>query len=238
MLSQKEQKELVGKTAVDTLINDGIIKSGMKLGLGTGSTAMPAVKQLAARISDGTLQDIKVVATSFQTEIACENYGIPVFSLNSREIAGHLDVAIDGADEITPQKQLIKGGGAAHLREKMVEYNASTFVVIADETKKVLSLGTKFALPVEVVMEARVSAIKALEALGAKCTIREGVKKAGPVISDNGNLIVDCLWQNPVDPCEMEEKINQIVGVVENGFFTKNIPIVFVAHSDGTVERF
>ena len=200
MLSQKEQKELVGKTAIDTLIKMGMIKSGMKLGLGRGSTAMPAVKALAERISDGTLKDIKVVATSFQTEIACENYGIPVFSLNSRQIAGHLDLAVDGADEITPQKHLIKGGGGAHLREKLVEYNAERFVVVADETKKVASLGTKFPLPVEIVMEARVSAIKALEALGAECSIREGVKKAGPVISDNGNLIVDCLWKKPVDP--------------------------------------
>ncbi len=238
MLSQKEQKELVGKTAIDSLIEDGIIKSGMKIGLGTGSTAMPAVRRLSERINDGTLNNIKVVATSFQTEIACENYGIPVFSLNSREIAGQLDVAVDGADEITPQKQLIKGGGAAHLREKLVEYNSSVFVVIADETKKVQTLGTKFPLPVEVVKDARVSAINALEKLGAKCTIREGVKKAGPVISDNGNLIVDCLWPKSVDPAEMEEKINQIAGVVENGFFTKNIPIVFIAHSDGTVERF
>lgn len=238
MLTQKEQKELVGKVAIDTLIEKGLLKSGMKVGLGTGSTAMPAVARLAQRIADGTLKDIKAVATSFQTQIACEDLGIPVYSLNSREIGGVLDLAIDGADEITPEKHLIKGGGAAHLREKLVEYNSRKLVIIADETKKVAHLGTKFSVPVEIIPDARVSVTSALEKLGACCTIREGVKKAGPVITDNGNIILDCLWKNPVNPEEMEDAINKIVGVVENGFFTKNLPMAFVSHSDGTVENF
>lgn len=238
MLTQKEQKELVGKVAIDTLIEKGFLKSGMKLGLGTGSTAMPAVTRIAQRIEDGTLKDIKAVATSFQTQIACEDLGIPVFSLNSREIGGCIDLAIDGADEITPEKHLIKGGGAAHLREKLVEYNSKQLVIIADETKKVENLGTKFPVPVELIPDARVSVTKALENLGASCTVREGVKKAGPVITDNGNIILDCIWKNPVNPVEMEEAINKIVGVVENGFFTKNLPIAFVSHNDGTVENF
>ena len=80
------------------------------------------------------------------------------------------------------------------------------------------------------------SVVKKLEALGAKCTIREGVRKCGPVITDNGNQIIDCLWQNEVDPEKMEDELNKIVGVVENGFFTKNKPIVFVAHSDGKLK--
>lgn len=236
MLNQKEQKELVGKVAIDTLIEKGLIFSGMKIGLGTGSTAMPAVKRLAERIQDGTLKDIKAVVTSFQTQIACEDFGIKVYGQNSKEIGGFLDLSIDGADEITPEKHLIKGGGAAHLREKLVEYNSKQLVIIADETKKVEHIGTKFPLPVEVITDARVSVTKALENLGAQCTIREGIKKAGPVITDNGNIILDCLWKSPVNPCELEDKINGIVGVVENGFFTKNIPICFVSHGDGTVE--
>ncbi len=236
-LSQTEQKKLVGTTAIDTLIERGLIFSGMKIGLGTGSTAMPAVKRLAERIEDGTLTGIKAVTTSFQTSIACEELGINVYSLNSKEIDGQLDLAIDGADEITPENHLIKGGGAALLQEKIVEYNAKRFVVIADETKDVKNLGTGFALPVEIIADARVSIIHKLEKLGAKCTLREGVKKAGPVITDNGNLILDLLWEQPVNPAEMEDAINKIVGVVENGFFTKNHPLVFISHSDGTVSE-
>lgn len=176
-LTQSEQKALVGKFAIDQLIEQKRIFSGMKIGLGTGSTAMPAVERLAERIKDGTLKNISAVATSFQTTIACENLGIPVFSMNAKEIGGHLDLAIDGADEINPKKQLIKGGGAALLLEKIVAYNADSFVIVADQSKDVSSIGTVFALPVEIIAEARVPVIRELEKLGATCTLRQGVKK-------------------------------------------------------------
>lgn len=240
-LNQNEQKEKVGKVSIDTLIEKGFIFSGMKIGLGTGSTAMHAVKQVAARISDGTLKNIKAVSTSFQTTIACQELGIPVFSMNSPEIKGELDLAIDGADEIDADSNLIKGGGAALLLEKIVAYNSKVYVIITDESKAVCDLGTKFALPVEIIPEARVSITKQLEALGAKCVLREGIRKCGPVITDNGNQILDCTWQSvngksPINPSEMEDKINSITGVVETGFFTKNKPIIFIAKSDDSVE--
>lgn len=241
-LSQNEQKLLVAKTAVDTLYERGLIFSGMKIGLGTGSTAMPAVKRLAELIDEGKLKEIKAVATSFQTTLACEELKIPVFSLSSSEIGGKLDLAIDGADEISAENHLIKGGGAAHLKEKLVEYNAAKLVIIADESKVVEDLGTLFPLPVEVIPEARLSVIQDLELLGAKCKIREGVKKAGPVVTDSGNLIIDCLWEkvegkSPVNPMLLEDEINKITGVVENGFFTKKVPLIFIGKSDGTVEE-
>ncbi|MCI7398138.1 MAG: ribose-5-phosphate isomerase RpiA [Spirochaetia bacterium] len=236
-ISKDEQKVLAATTAVDTLIKEGKIFSGMKIGLGTGSTAMPAVKRLAERIADGTLSGVKAVVTSFQTQLACEEYGIPVYTLNDKAIEGHLDLAIDGADEIDQKNNLIKGGGAAHLREKIVEYNAGFLAIVADGSKDVETLGTKFPLPVEIIADARVPVIKALEKLGATCTVREGVKKAGPVITDNGNMVLDCLWKSPVDPAEMEEKIDAITGVVECGFFTKNKPVAFIAKEDGTVVR-
>lgn len=235
-MTQSEQKVLVATTAIDTLIEKGLIHSGMKIGLGTGSTAMPAVKRLAQRIEDGTLKDIKAVGTSFQTQNACQDYGIPVFSMNDRAIGGQLDLAIDGADEVDPDCNCIKGGGAAHVREKIVEYNAKTFVVIADSSKRVNSIGTKFPVPVEIIEAARASVTNSLAALGAKCVLREGVRKAGPVITDNGNQILDCTWEKPINVPEMEDKIDQIVGVVEVGLFTKNKPIVFLANDDGTVE--
>ena len=236
-MTQSEQKILVANTAIDTLIKKGKIFSGMKIGLGTGSTAMPAVKRLAEYIQKGELKDIKAVVTSFQTQNACQDYGIPVYSLNDRIIDGKLDLAIDGADEVTPDCFCIKGGGAAHVREKLVEYNSDVFVVVADSTKSVETIGTKFPVPVEIIGEARIPVTKALNALGANCVLREGVRKCGPVITDNGNQILDCTWKEPIDAAQMEDKINQIVGVVENGLFSKNKPIVFVAKDDGSVEE-
>ncbi|MGN0729490.1 ribose-5-phosphate isomerase RpiA [Treponema sp.] len=236
-MSKDEQKVLAASTAVDALIEEGLIFSGMKIGLGTGSTAMPAVRRLAQRISDGTLSDVKAVATSFQTTLACEELGIQVCTLNDRAVGGSLDLAIDGADEIDRENNLIKGGGAALLREKIIAYNSLHFAVVADSSKDVPSLGTGFALPVEIIAEARVPVMRELEKLGAECFLREGVKKAGPVVTDNGNLIVDCRWKSPVNPSEMEDAIDRITGVVECGFFTKNRPVVFIAQPDGTVVR-
>lgn len=236
-INQNEQKVLAAVTAIDTLIKEGKIFSGIKIGLGTGSTAMPAVKRLSERIKDGTLKDVKAVATSFQTTVACQELGIPVYSMNDMTIGGSLDLAIDGADEVGPGNSLIKGGGAALLREKIIAYNSKEFVIVADESKVVESHGTKFALPVEIIAEARVSIIRELEKLAAECILRQGVRKAGPVVTDNGNMILDCTWENPVNALEMEDKIDSITGVVECGFFTKNVPSVFVAHADGSVER-
>lgn len=235
-LSQNEQKVLVANTAIDTLISKGLIFSGMKIGLGTGSTAMPAVKRLAYHIQNGNLKDIKAVVTSFQTQNACQDYGIPVYSMNDKIIGGQLDLAIDGADEVDPECNCIKGGGAAHVREKIVEYNSKVFVVIADSSKAVENIGTKFPVPVEIIADARVPVTKALNELGADCVLREGVRKAGPVITDNGNQILDCTWKEPIDVPQMEMKINSIVGVLENGLFSKNKPIVFIAKEDGSVE--
>ncbi len=236
-LSQSEQKKMVAYETIDRLIERGSIFSGVKIGLGTGSTAVHAVYRLAEHIKNGKIANVKAVATSFQTIIACEESDIPVYTLNSKEINAELDISIDGADEIDPNNNLIKGGGAAHVLEKIVEYNSKKLVIIADATKLVQTLGTNFPLPVEVIAESRLPVQRAMEKLGASCTIRECAGKAGPIISDNGNQILDCVWINPVNPAEMEDKINSITGVVENGFFTKNKPLVMIAYEDGTVKE-
>lgn len=235
-MTQNEQKVLVANTAVDKLLEEGKIFDGMKIGLGTGSTAMPAVKRLAEHIQNGKVKDVKAVVTSFQTAVACQELGIPVYTLNDKIIGGQLDLAIDGADEVDDDCNCIKGGGAAHLREKLVEYNSKIFVVIGDSSKAVKTIGTQFRVPVEIIGDARVPVTHALNKLGADCVLREGVKKAGPVITDNGNMILDCHWESPINVAEMEDKINQIVGVVENGLFSKNKPIVFIAQDGGTVD--
>ena len=175
-ISVEDQKVLVAHTAIDKLISEGLIHSGMKIGLGTGSTAMPAVKCLAEYIAKGKLKNIAAVPTSFQTSIACEEFNIPIFSLSSGRINGSLDLTIDGADEIDSKKNLIKGGGAALLREKIIAYNSELFVVIGDETKSVKTLGVNFPLPIEIVPEARLSIMKKLESYGVSMIIRDGIR--------------------------------------------------------------
>jgi len=224
-------KEAAGKAAVDALV-----KSGMKLGLGTGSTAVHAVRRVGELLAQGTLRDITAFATSFQTEIECEKLGIPFFSLNSREMAGGLDLTIDGADEIDPKNYLIKGGGGALLIEKLAAYASSSYAITADESKLTQNLGMGFPVPVEVVPDARVQAARALDKLGANVTLREALRKAGPVITERGNLILDIRFSSPVDPSIMETELNQIPGVVENGFFTRKPPVIYIACSNGKIE--
>lgn len=239
-ISSEDQKILVAHTAIDKLIAEGLIHSGMKIGLGTGSTAMPAVKRLAEYIAKGTLKDIAAVPTSFQTSIACEEFNIPIFSLSSGRINGSLDLTIDGADEIDTKKNLIKGGGAALLREKIIAYNSAVFVVIADESKSVKTLGVNFPLPIEIVPEARLSIMKKLEAYGVSMIIRDGVRKKGPVITDNGNFIMDIKWSahEKINPVKLESELNAIPGIIENGFFTQKTPRVFLSRASGIVEEF
>jgi len=224
-------KEAVGKAAVDSMV-----KSGMKLGLGTGSTAIHAVRRVGELIEQGVLNDISAFATSFQTEMECEKLGIPFYTLNSRQLSGGLDLTIDGADEADAQNFLIKGGGGALLIEKLAAYSSSSYAIIVDESKLTEHLGTGFPVPLEVIPEARVQVIRTLDKFGVSVNLREALRKAGPVITEHGNIILDIRFSSPVDPSVMESELNQIPGVIENGFFTKKPPVVFIAYSNGTVE--
>jgi ribose 5-phosphate isomerase A len=232
-MDQQDMKVRAGYRAADVLV-----KSGMKLGLGTGSTAIHTVRRVGALLAEGKLRDIKAVPTSFQTIIECEKTGIPLYTLNSREIGGRLDLTIDGADEVDTRNYCTKGGGAALLLEKIIAYASQSYALVIDESKAVENLGLSFPVPVEAVPEARLVVIRALEELGAEPILREAVRKAGPVITDKGNLILDTRFKSPVDPALMEAEINHIAGVVENGFFTRiKDPVVFIAHQDGAVEE-
>jgi ribose 5-phosphate isomerase A len=236
-MEQLTVKEIAGRAAVDALV-----RSGMKLGLGTGSTAITAVRYIGALLAEGKFSGILAVPTSFQTSIECEKMGIPLYSLNSREINAELDLTIDGADEVDGENRLIKGGGGALLTEKIVAYASASYAIVIDESKIVESLGIKFPVPVEVVSEARVSVTLALEKLGAEVNLRQALRKAGPVITDHGNLLLDVRFAKAPDPVLMEREINLIPGVVENGFFTGPTdrtlwPLIFIARADGTVEK-
>ena len=236
-MDQNAIKEMVAREAVEALV-----KSGMKLGLGTGSTAIHAVRHIGSLLGEGKLKNILAVPTSFQTVIECEKWGIPLYTLNSGEIGGRLDLTIDGADEVDGQNRLVKGGGGALLLEKLSVYSSASCAIVVDESKLAESLGLKFPVPVEVVPEARVPVTLALRKLGGNVMLREALRKAGPVITDHGNLLLDVRFGKAVDPVALEAELNRIPGVVENGFFTGPFdrtlrPVVFVGYENGKVER-
>jgi ribose 5-phosphate isomerase A len=229
-------KEALSRTAVESLV-----KSGMRLGLGTGSTAIHVARRIGELLARGEISGLRVFPTSFQTQLECERLKIPVYGLSSPELEGGLDLTIDGADEIDPENRLVKGGGGALLIEKLAAYASAAYVIVADETKLVEHLGIAFPLPVEVIPEARIPVSRSLEKLGAAVVLREALRKAGPVISEHGNLFLDARFREPVDPEAMEAEINAIPGVVENGFFTGPRhrvlrPQVYIGQLDGRVE--
>lgn len=190
-----------------------LVKDGMIVGLGTGSTVFFAMERLSERIKSGEL-NISGVPTSIQTSLRAEEYGI---SLTTLSLHAKIDIAIDGADQVDPKKRMIKGRGAAHLREKIVADAADLFVVVIDSGKEVEYLDA--AVPIEVLPFAYGSVMKHLEDLGGVPAVRNGVKKDGPVLSDNGNFVIDCAFGMIEEPYELEEVLNNIPGVMGNGIF-------------------
>lgn len=215
----KLMKQEVGRIAANR------VQSGSIVGLGTGSTTAFAIQFLGERLKSGELKNIRGVPTSFQASVLAKQYGIPLTTLDEID---KIDIAIDGADEVDPQKNLIKGGGAAHTREKIVDGLADLFVVVVDSSKLVDRLGTTFPLPVEVLPMAVAPVTQALERLGGKPELRMGVKKDGPVITDQGNMILDVTFAAIDQPAELEKTINNIPGVLDNGLFVGLANIVLI----------
>ena len=198
-------KEEAAKCAVE------YVKSGMRVGLGTGSTAKYAILEIARKLKSGELANITSVATSVASENLARENGIIVEDFDTQM----LDVAIDGADEIAPNLDLIKGAGGALLREKLVELQAKEFIVIADYTKIVKSLGEKVSLPIEIVRFGFESTIQRLENYGEPVLRR----KTGEIyVTDNGNYIADLKFSND-NAAKLALELKQLSGVVETGFF-------------------
>lgn len=215
----KLMKQEVGKEAAN------LVKSNSIVGLGTGSTTAYTIQFLGDRLKSGELKDIVGIPTSFQAEVLAKQYGIPLTTLDA---VNRIDIAIDGADEVDPQKNLIKGGGAAHTREKIVDYLADQFIVVVDSSKLVERLGSSFAVPVEVIPMAITPVMRAIEKLGGKPELRMGIKKAGPVITDQGNMVVDVKFDTIEHPAELEKTLNNIPGVLENGIFVGCTDLVLI----------
>ncbi|MFA5221744.1 MAG: ribose-5-phosphate isomerase RpiA [Methanoregula sp.] len=190
-----------------------LVEDGMVIGLGTGSTVFYMIDRLSKKVRDG--MKIAGVPTSYQTAMRAREYGIPLTTLDDNPV---LDLAIDGADQVDLNLFLIKGRGAAHTREKCVAAAAFRFIVVVDKAKMVPQLSGP--VPLEVLPFSLRPVMAQLRGLGGVPLVREAVKKDGPVISDNGNIIVDCRFDRIADPRALEASIAMIPGIVESGLFT------------------
>ena len=231
-----EQKRRAGESAAD-LVDDGMV-----VGLGTGSTAAHAIRALGRAVDAGL--DVRGVPTSFQSRQLAIEAGIPLVSLDEitgavrdASQSGGIDIAIDGADQVHTGGDsglagtLVKGGGAAHAREKLVDAAADRFVVVADPSK--LADALDHPVPVEVLPDAHTTVAAAVRELGGEPTLREAAGKDGPVVTDNGNLVLDCDFGTIDDPGTLAPSLATIPGVVEHGLFVGLADELHVGTDDG-----
>lgn len=207
----------------------GHVRPGMRLGLGSGSTAKYAILELGRLVREGALSGLVGVPTSLESERLAREAGVPLAELDSP-----LDLAIDGADEVTPGLDLIKGLGGALVREKIVARQASAFIVVADASKRVARLGEKAPVPVELIPFGATVAVRELEGLGATVAYRE--REGRRFVSDNGNLVADCSFGVIADPPGLERELRGIPGVVGTGLFLGMAALAYFAGPNG-VER-
>lgn len=212
----------------------GLLKPRQIIGLGSGSTVALAVKLLADRNSRNKM-GLRVVPTSHQIEIEALRNSLPITTLNE---IGEADITIDGTDQIEKQTlNLIKGGGGALAREKILAHNSRVFVIIADQTKLSERLGEGCAVPIEVIPYAYRAVALVISRLGGRTRLRESVGKVGPVVTDNGNFIIDASFGALKDPYELDRKLHAVPGVVETGLFLNLADVAYVGMRSGAVMR-
>lgn len=215
-------KRRAGEAAADR------VDDGAAVGLGTGSTAAHAIRALGRAVDSGL--DVRGVPTSYQSRQLAREAGIPLVTLEDATP----DVAIDGADQVAGPA-LVKGGGAAHAREKVVDAAAGEFLVVVDETKLVDALSRP--VPVEVLPDAAPVVAERVERLGGEPTIRPAERKDGPVVTDNGNLVLDCEFGTVDDPDGLAAALSAVPGAVEHGLFVGMADAVLVGTADGVEVR-
>jgi len=230
-LCQDDMKLLAARYALS------FIEDGFTVGVGSGSTAMIFLRLLAEKIKRGELSNITLVPTSTEVEYNATRLGVEKNILQPWQV-DKIDVAVDGADEVTPSRDLLKGCGGALTGEKIVDYAADKLIIIVDETKLVDKLGSRHPVPVEVLPRAWRLVSRTLESrFGGEARLRvleHG--KRGPLVTDNGCFLVDWYRSLSEDPEVVEREVKSIVGVVEVGIFPRShVYKVIVAHSDGTV---
>jgi ribose 5-phosphate isomerase A len=224
MMDRTQLKRQAGEYAVDNFV-----KSGMVVGLGHGSTAKWAVRKIAERIKAGALTNIVAIPVSSETEQEARNLGIPLTDFAHHPV---VDMTIDGADEVDPDLQLIKGGGGALLQEKIVAQASKREVIVVDESKLSPALGTKYALPVEVVPFGWQSILSHLETLGANWTLRTNGDST-PYETDQRNYILDCTFPHIADPRQLAYALSKFAAVVEHGLFIDISTDIIVARENG-----
>jgi ribose 5-phosphate isomerase A len=208
------------------------VGDGMVVGLGTGSTADFFLQALGAALRDGRLRGVRGVPTSRQSEQRARQLGIPLLTLGQ---CPRVDLTVDGADEIDPQLNLIKGLGGALLREKIVAQNSRRLIIVADNTKMVSTLGTRGPLPVEVVPFGHESQAVFLRRLGAEPVIRN--LDGRPMVTDNGNYIYDCRFPAIHNPAELDTTLHSRAGIVETGLFVGIADMVLIGQDSGVQTR-
>ena len=222
----KEQDELKQKAALRAL---EFVESGMVVGLGTGSTTAFAVIRIGERIKSGDLKNIVGIPTSIRTETLAREWDIPLCGLDDQPA---IDVTIDGADEVDPDLNLIKGGGGALLREKVVAQASRQNIIVVDDSKLSTRLGTTWALPIEVIAFACSTVASFLNSLGATVSIRSRPDGRN-FKTDQNNLILDADFGPITDPAKLAAQLNGRAGIVEHGLFLELASDVIVAESNG-----
>jgi ribose 5-phosphate isomerase A len=218
-MSREREKELAAEAAI------ALVQDGQRIGMGTGSTAAFAIKALARRVREGL--HVQAVPSSKWTENLCRELGVPLLTFAD---VSRLDVTIDGTDEFDPGLALIKGGGGALFREKIVAAASDRLWILADGSKRVATLG-HFPLPVEVNPFGWQVAARRIGELGAQVRLRSpGVGQ--PFVTDNGGYILDCAFGSIPDPAKLEARLRQIVGVMETGLFVGMAETVFCADGE------
>jgi ribose 5-phosphate isomerase A len=219
-----EQKRRAGERAAEA------VEDGDVVGLGTGSTAAYAIRALGRAVDDGL--DVVGIPTSFDSRQLAREVGVPVRSLEAVE---GIDLAIDGADQFDSQLAAIKGGGAAHAREKVVAAAADRLVLVVDPSKSAATLTR--SVPLEVLPDARPAVERDVADLGGASTLRRAERKDGPVVTDNGNLVLDCDF-GPIDnPGRLASSLASVPGVVEHGLFVGLADAAYVGTDDGVEVR-
>jgi ribose 5-phosphate isomerase A len=201
------------------------VQDGFVVGLGSGSTAAYAIKEIGNRIKSEKIH-VLGIPTSYQALMLAIQYGIPITTLEEHPT---IDLIIDGADQIDNELNLIKGMGGALTREKIVASASKKLIIVADESKKVEVLGEKnHPVPIEVIPFAAPLILRKIEEMGGKPTIREDTRKVGPVITDNGNMLIDAIFGVIPEPAKLENRLKMFSGVVETGLFVGMTDIVYV----------
>ncbi|MBN2157411.1 MAG: ribose 5-phosphate isomerase A [Candidatus Lokiarchaeota archaeon] len=226
-MSVEEAKKNAAYQAVDeNLMNNKII------GIGSGSTIVYAVK----RIADWGKQDIICIPSSFQTTQILIHHGLSIGSLNEFPV---VDVTFDGADEIDEDLNLIKGGGGCHVQEKILAYNSKRVIIVADFNKDSKVLGEKWkkGVPIEVIPSSYIPIMKKIEKMKGIPTLRMAVNKAGPIVTDNGNFILDADFSLIKNPLNLELELIRIPGIVETGLFVDMVDGCYIGLEDGSVKK-